>query len=204
MFKIYVITDSQKSFETNYNRVLEIDSLEIANQIAVQIRFPNFDDRDIFEFSKKLKSETKNIKLLINESIDIMEILNLDGVHLKSRSIPIDKLRDYFKNQYIIGKSTHSITEIQDTFLKGGDFVTFGPIFDTFSKRGMGQPLGVESLKKALDIDEKIAIFPLGGINSSNINLIKETNSEYLAGIGMFFSEPISKVESIISDFLKN
>ncbi|MBN2693626.1 thiamine phosphate synthase [bacterium] len=204
MFKIYVITDSQKSFETNYNRILEIDNLEMANQIAIQIRFPNFDDRDIFEFSKKLKSTTKNVKLFINEAIDIMEILNLDGVHLKSRSVPIDKLREYFKNQYIIGKSTHSISEIQDTFFKGGDFVTFGPIFDTFSKRGMGQPLGVDSLKNALNIDEKIAIFPLGGISESNIQLIKETSSKYLAGIGMFFSEPISKVESIISDFLKN
>ncbi len=200
MFKIYMITEPQKSFEANFNRVMELDSLKYANQIGVQIRFPNFDERDVFEFSKRLKSSVKNLKLLINESIDIMEILKLDGVHLKSRSIPTQIIKKYLSS-YLIGKSTHSIDEIEDFKLNGGDFVTFGPIFDTLSKRGMGQPLGIESLKKSLNI-KNIPIFPLGGINSDNIEQIKKIDVHNIAGIGLFFLEPFSKVEKILSDFL--
>ena len=42
--------------------------------------------------------------------------------------------------------STHSLAEASAAQEDGADFITFGPVFDTPSKRAYGPPLGVESL----------------------------------------------------------
>ena len=66
------------------------------------------------------------------------------------------------------GVSTHSLEEALAAQEDGADFVTFGPVFHTASKAGMGEPLGLDKLRKAAD-KLSIPVYGLGGIDESNI-----------------------------------
>jgi thiamine-phosphate pyrophosphorylase len=58
----------------------------------------------------------------------------------------------------------------------GADFITFGPIFETYSKNKCGVPVGIETLINAIN-GIRIPIFALGGIKSGFISQIMTSGS---------------------------
>ena len=68
----------------------------------------------------------------------------------------------------MIGASTHSVQEAKDAEVRGADFITYGPIYETPSKAQYGSPVGKHSIKEAkYSID--IPVFAIGGITSGNV-----------------------------------
>ncbi len=108
-------------------------------------------------------------KLLVNDRADIARSAGADGVHLTSLSLPPDIVRRTFGPEFLIGVSTHSLEEAVSASRNGANFVVFGPVFDTISKRQYGEPLGLAELRK---VTSELAPFPvlaLGGVTTSNV-----------------------------------
>ena len=70
--------------------------------------------------------------------------------------------------QRLIGVSTHSLDEVRQANEEGADYVVFGPVFDTPSKRSFGPPLGLDRLKAACT-HSTIPVFAVGGITSPRV-----------------------------------
>jgi thiamine-phosphate pyrophosphorylase len=107
-------------------------------------------------------------KLLVNDRADIARAAGADGVHLASSSLPPNVIRRIFGADFLIGVSTHSLEEATAASRSGADFIVFGPVFNTFSKRQYGEPLGLENLR---EVSSKLAPFPvlaLGGVTMAN------------------------------------
>ena len=64
---------------------------------------------------------------------------------------------------------------------QGADFITFGPVFETPSKRRYGAPSGIAALAGVLDA-VRVPVFALGGITIDNVADIAGLP---VAGIGM-------------------
>jgi len=62
--------------------------------------------------------------------------------------------------------STHSIEETAAAWDGGADYVTFGPVFATPSKMGMGEPVGLGALAAAVNAAPR-PVFALGGIDAA-------------------------------------
>ena len=108
-------------------------------------------------------------QLLINDRADIAAAAGADGVHLTSLSLPPDIVRRTFGADFLIGVSTHSLEEAAAAGRSGADFIVFGPVFDTLSKRQYGEPLGLAELRK---VTSELAPFPvlaLGGVTTNNV-----------------------------------
>jgi thiamine-phosphate pyrophosphorylase len=108
-----------------------------------------------------------------------------EGVHLTSLSLPASIVRHTFGAEFLIGVSTHSLGEATAASGSGADFIVFGPVFDTFSKRRYGEPLGLEKLR---EVTSELAPFPvlaLGGVTMANAAGCIQAGASGVAAITM-------------------
>ncbi|MBE9528393.1 MAG: thiamine phosphate synthase, partial [Proteobacteria bacterium] len=117
--------------------------------------------------------------------LEVALLAKADGVHLPRSGPNIKTARSYLDNtlgtRALIGTSTHSVEEATRAERDGADFVTFGPVFYTESKKEYGEPVGVERLKAAVKA-VAIPVFALGGIGLSKVT---EALSTGAAGVGL-------------------
>jgi len=189
-FSIYIITSDNLPLKEQLFFLKKLKYYRYKNDIAVQIRFNNESENIIMDFAKELKRELSDIRLIINNSVSIMNKLDLDGVHLKENvNLVSMDIKKYQNNDKLILKSTHSLESVKNAEKYGLDAITYGPVFDTPSKRQYGKPNGYELIKNN---KFNIPVFALGGINMDNIHELKE----YFHGLGairLFMNKDIIK-----------
>ena len=136
----------------------------------IQIREKHLSARVLYHLSTSAVGITSKsaTKLLVNDRADIAAAAGADGVHLASSSLLPDIVRRTFGAEFLIGVSTHSLEEAAAAVRSDADFVVFGPVFDTLSKRQYGEPQGLPALRR---VTAKLAPFPvlaLGGVTLDN------------------------------------
>lgn len=148
----------------------------------VQLREKDLPARDLLALGREVNAlcSRHGARLLINDRADIALRLGC-GVHLTSAGPPVEEVRRLLGPDALIGVSTHAEVEIEPAARGGASFVTFGPVFDTLSKRGMGEPLGVEALTGAAS-RAALPVFALGGVKMEQIGRILAAGAH---GVGL-------------------
>lgn len=156
----------------------------------VQIREKNLSASVLYQLSARAAGITRGsaTKLLVNDRSDIAASAGADGVHLTTSSLPAEVVRRTFGAEFLIGVSTHSLAEA-DLASRSADFVVFGPVFETTSKREYGEPQGLTNLRT---VSSGLAPFPvlaLGGVSMSNVAECIQAGVRGIAAIRML-SDP--------------
>ncbi|MDP4220947.1 MAG: thiamine phosphate synthase [Bacteroidota bacterium] len=131
---------------------------------AVQIREKDLSARDVISLAEKVRKRTTahSLDLFINDRADIARAVRADGLHIPEHGFPVDEARRVVAEK-LIGKSAHSLESALKWESEGADFITFGPIYDTPSKREFGKPQGLETLRE-ICFQVKIPVFAIGGM----------------------------------------
>lgn len=154
----------------------------------VQLREKNLTARSLYELAVRAAEITRSstTRLLVGDRADIARASGADGVHLTTRSLDASVVRHTFGKDFLIGVSTHSHIEAQTARDGGADFATFGPVFDTPSKREYGAPVGLDSLREAAHALEGFPLIALGGISLQNMNEALQAGASGIAAIRLF------------------
>jgi thiamine-phosphate pyrophosphorylase len=168
--------------------LLQVSAAVAAGIPLIQIREKRLTPRVLFELAARAGDLTRGTatRLLVNDRADIAAGAHADGVHLTTRSLDASVIRQTFGDEFLIGTSTHSLVEARIAKDRGADFIVFGPIFESFSKKHYGPPLGVKALTV---VAREVAPFPvlaLGGISVNNANDCLRAGASGLAGISLF------------------
>jgi thiamine-phosphate pyrophosphorylase len=102
---------------------------------------------------------------LVNGDVDAAAALGADGVHLGYGAPPVHRARTLLGPEARIGVSTHDLEELRAASASGADYVTFGPVFDTPSKRGLLEPRGIAATAAAVEAAPGVPVIALGGIH---------------------------------------
>lgn len=173
---LYLITDPKAAGARGL-----IQTLEAAFRGGVtlaQLREKDLSARELLALAKEAVAIARRYKakLLINDRADVALLAGADGVHLTSKSYSPIHARALLGKDRLIGVSTHSVEEALKAEKDGADFVTFGPVFYTPSKKDMGAPLGTGKLREAAQ-RLSIPVYGLGGIGSGNIKEVISTGA---------------------------
>ncbi len=185
-------TESTTADSPEFTQIIEQVSAAVAAGIdLVQLREKRLNARVLFELTRQAAALARGTatRLLVNDRADIAAAAGADGVHLTKQSIDAATIRRTFGNNFVLGASTHSIEEARTARTDGADFIVFGPVFETASKREYGAPVGVEKLS---NVTRELADFPvlaLGGITMDNFALCLSADARGVAGISLF-SQP--------------
>lgn len=186
-FSLYLVTDRS---QTRGRPLLEIVDECLASGLnAVQLREKDLAARELYDLARFLRALTRRVgaRLFINDRVDVALAVDADGVHLAGHSLPVAVVRSAFRGVRLIGVSTHTIEEARAAQADGADFVVFGPIYDTPSKRAWGAPQGIEPLAK-VSSELSIPVFAIGGITPERVPEVKSAGAHGVAVISAILS----------------
>lgn len=198
---LYLITDRGNTGQRPLLEVLRV-ALEAGVRL-VQLREKDLQTRELLQLAESCLELTRayGAKLLINDRVDCVQAIQADGVHLRTESLPVSVVRRILGSQYLIGISTHSVDEVMSAQEEGADFVVFGPIYETPSKRAYGAPLGLEALS-AVCRQSRLPVFAIGGITPERVAAVRQVGAYGVAVISGILAAP--SVENAVREFLRH
>lgn len=161
----------------------------VAAEISlVQLREKSLTARVLYELATRAAAITRGSKtqLLVNDRFDIARAASADGVHLTTRSLPTNVVRSICGDDFLIGVSTHSLETALNARSEGADFIVFGPVFETESKRAFGEPQGLDKLREVTKALEGFPVIAIGGINRENADECFRAGASGIAAIRLF------------------
>ena len=177
--------------KSNIYAIVDIDNLKgknlsnfiykcLKNKIKIfQLRSKKSSWEKVLDKSKFLKKVISNKALLIiNDYPEICALVGGDGVHLGQKDLPVFLAKQILNNSILIGKSTHSIRQAILAKKEKVDYIGFGPIFKTNTKRI--KPIGIKQINKLSKL-MNIPFFLIGGINFSTLKDIKLNKTKRIA-----------------------
>lgn len=190
---IYPITSGKTSPQTTpddpqFSEILRLVRAAVDADVPLfQIREKSLHACVLYELVARAAEITHGSKtrLLVNDRSDIARAAGADGVHLTTQSLPVEVVRNMFGAEFLIGASTHSLDEAHAARAGGADFVVFGPVFETESKRAYGAPQGLHKLAEVTRALGEFPVVAIGGITVDNVNECFQAGARGIAAIGM-------------------
>jgi len=175
---LYLITDRTISGLSH----VEMAERAIAGGAKIiQMREKLMQRKAIYEEAKALRKITDmhDVLLIINDYVDVVFVVDADGVHLGQNDMPLKEARKILGPEKIIGISTHNINEALKAEDDGADYIGFGPIFHTRTKDA-GSPKGLEALQR-LRPNIHIPLAAVGGITMDSVKAVMEAGADAAA-----------------------
>ncbi len=173
LFRLYLITDRHG---TRGRPLLDVVRAALRGGVdAVQLREKDLPARPLLELARGLRSLCSDYGalLFVNDRIDVALAVNADGVHLPVSAFrPVDA-RTILGPGKFIGASAHNLAEATAARNGGVDFIVFGPIFDTQSKRPYGDPVGPDQLAEVAR-GGPTPILAIGGLTPDRVRTVCE------------------------------
>ena len=151
---------------------------------AVQVREKDLGAADLAFLCRRIRVLTLDAQalLIVNDRLDVALAVGADGVQRTSTSLDVEDIRRVAGPALRVGASVHSLPEALDAEAKGADFLVFGPIYETPSKRPYGPPQGLARLAK-LAAGVRRPVVAIGGITPARVRDVRLAGAFGVAAI---------------------
>lgn len=177
---LYAIVDSEWVKLTDAGRYA--DELVSSGAGVIQLRAKGCASAQVLEAALAMKKAASGRALfIVNDRVDIALLSGADGVHLGQSDIPLIEARRLMPNG-TIGVSTHNLEEAKEADALGADYISFGPIFATKTKKDADTPKGLDYLREAAS-SVKVPIAAIGGITADSADSVIASGASAVAVI---------------------
>jgi len=198
--KIYPITDTTLS---SLSHAQQVKRLIAGGATFIQLREKSNSVRafctDAAEAISIARSAGANV--IINDRVDVAIALGADGVHLGQADMPVAAARRLLGDEAIIGFSTHNLEQVKAALDLPINYLAFGPIFPTQSKRHPDPVAGLDALGIIKSLNSRLPVVAIGGIDKSNVVGVWSAGAACAAIISAIVAEP-AQITRKLRDFL--
>jgi len=187
--KVYPITDTNLS---GLSHAEQIDRLIAGGATLIQLRDKHAAPRDLYpQAEAALQIARKHdVRLIINDRVDVALALGADGVHLGQTDMPVEAARRLLGERVIVGISTHNLEQAKLAANMPVDYVAFGPIFKTSTKENPDSIAGLEALHGVRTIVGSLPVVAIGGITLANAEEAWKAGADAVSSIAALVSDP--------------
>jgi thiazole tautomerase (transcriptional regulator TenI) len=164
---------------------------------AIHLREKQKTARELFQAVELFKNADIPLsKIIINDRVDVACITKSAGVQLAFHSLKAANVKRSFP-QLRVGSSIHSYEEGQIALEDGADYVLYGHVFPSQSKRGM-EPKGLENLRQITQLP--IPVLAIGGITPENTHQVLQAGAQGIAVMSGVLDafDPLSSVKAYV------
>jgi thiamine-phosphate pyrophosphorylase len=158
---------------------------------AVQLREKDLPARELYGLAGELRELTRRVgaRLIVNDRLDVALAVEADGVQRTTTSLPVEVMRAVADKRLHIGASVHSLDEALDAEAAGADWVIFGPVYETASKRAYGAPQGLRAVGEVART-LKIPVIAIGGVTPERVVEVRGAGAHGVAVISAIAGVP--------------
>ena len=179
--RLYLVTDRRQTGGRPLAEVVE--ECLAAGLRAVQLREKDLPGAEFLALAHSLREVTRRVgaRLFINGRLDVALAVGADGLQRGHDAPPLPVLRSRAPD-LPIGASVHGVDEAGAAERDGADFIVFGPVYDTPSKRAYGPPQGVDALANVVKA-VSARVFAIGGITADRVAAVRAAGAHGVAVI---------------------
>ncbi len=137
---------------------------------ALQLRYKGDDHRLHFQLAQRLRDITRGSQTLfiVNDRPDLALMVEADGVHIGQEDPPARAVRQLIGETMLLGLSTHNLEQVAAAETDPVDYIGFGPLYPTTSKKRPDPVIGPALLAQACRIGSR-PIVAIGGLTAARI-----------------------------------
>lgn len=187
--RVYPITDRRLAGLSHAEQVRRLIS---GGATLIQLRDKDASPRDFYrQAADALEIARKhNVKIIINDRVDIAVALRADGVHLGQTDLPPEASRCLLGEAAIIGFSTHNLAQALAATRLPVNYIAFGPVFPTSTKENPDPVAGLTALQQARKATGAVPLVAIGGINGTNAKAVLGAGADSVAMISELLTPP--------------
>lgn len=197
---LYCITAQE--YSNGKDNIEVVRAMIDAGVKIIQYREKDKKLREKYRECEKIREITRSegVTFIVNDDIDIAQIVDADGVHVGQDDLPIEKVRQLLGENKLIGVSTHCPEQAQDAVRRGADYIGVGPLYKTYTKKDVCDPVGLEYLDYVAK-NIKIPFVAIGGIKEKNLEEVLTHGAECVAMVTEIVGDNDikSKIERILN-----
>ena len=152
---------------------------------VVQLRAKHATDRQLLAWAREIRATTRaaGVRFVVNDRFDLALLCEADAVHLGQQDLPPSAIPAELRSRLAIGRSTHTLQQAAEAAREPIDYVAFGPLFGTQSKRTEYPARGVELLREIVSIVHPLPVVAIGGIEVANAAAVRAAGAAGIAVI---------------------
>ena len=181
--------------------VMLVEECLAAGLPAVQLREKDLPAAELATLARRLRKPTRDhgALLIVNDRADVALAVGADAVQRTHASLTVADIRTIAEcrgggdkagtqgTRLRVGASVHSLEDALTAEAEGADWIVFGPVYDTASKRQYGPPQGLaklEGVAKAV----RIPVIAIGGITPGRVAEVLTAGARGVATISAILS----------------
>jgi thiamine-phosphate pyrophosphorylase len=154
--------------------------------------------REMLDHTREIRRALPdNVILIMNDRADICIAAELQGVHVGQEDLSPEGVRTVIGPQRIVGVSTHSLEQLQQADAGPADYIAYGPVFATSSKRNPDPVVGLDGIRAARAVTRK-PLVAIGGITRANARSVIDAGADSVAVIADLLSSPAKVAEEFL------
>jgi thiamine-phosphate pyrophosphorylase len=180
-----------RSHVRGFYGILDQDSSDLAHLLiaggarVLQLRIkPDtpLSARDLLAAAVRARSvcHAAGVMLVVNDRLDVALAARADGLHLGQTDLPLGEARRVARavgHELIIGVSTHDAHQVRSALSDGADYLGYGPVFATPTKRDPDPVQGLEALAAAVQLAGRVPVVAIGGITPDLAEAVAATGA---------------------------
>ena len=182
--RFYPIVDTAALAACGFDTVDAAEALVEGGARILQIRHKDAFTRAVYADCERVAALCRETgaMLVIDDRADIARMLNA-GVHVGQDDLPPAAARAVTGPHALLGFSTHTEAQLRATAGVPADYVAFGPVFGTTSKRNPDAVTGVEQVRALRPLTAR-PLVAIGGITRANAREVLAAGADSVAVIG--------------------
>ncbi|HVB98763.1 MAG TPA: thiamine phosphate synthase [Candidatus Dormibacteraeota bacterium] len=177
--RLYIIVDAP---------LLPIPATEMAERLAsagaplIQYRDKQGSSLRLYETCRELGRRMASfpVRWIVNDRADIAMLTGAGGVHVGQDDLPVAAAREIVGRDRWVGFSTHTLEQVREADTTSADYIAFGPIYPTTTKKQADPTVGAEGLRRARELTRK-PLVAIGGIRLENAEELWRAGADSLA-----------------------
>lgn len=126
---------------------------------------------------------------VLNDYPQMAAEIGADAVHVGQDAGSLAEIRKLVGPTMLVGRSTHSLQQVQQAKQEGADYIGFGPLFPTGTKPGRPS-IGLADIVAAQHVAQDMPMFCIGGINADTLPQVLKAGARRVVIVSWLLRQP--------------
>ena len=142
--------------------------------------------------------------LVLDDHVELARKLEVDGVHLGKKDMPIDQARQILGEAFIIGGTANTFEDVRIHYEGGADYIGCGPFRYTTTKQKLAPILGLEGYRaitaRMREEGIDLPVVGIGGVTAEDMSALAGAGLSGIALSGSVLraADPVGEMRRVM------